>query len=952
MTISRALKTHLFLLLCVAVLQIAGSCRLIRAFNVTREVPEGKFLLKKNELTVEGDNMDVSAMEQVIRQQPNLSGGGIKWRLIAYNWIDSAKVVKRRTIISNRWKRKNERRIAREIRINTHRRDRALAKGDSTYFYKRIQLKDTQNVRLSIHERIKYKFGEAPVIVDTTLFNKSKTQLNLYMHKKGYYFDTVTGYLDTLGDGRKKKIVAHFKVVTGPRYYIDSFYVVSSNQSVLLTYMDTVNKKYGYLVKERGDSPLNEPLYKKLILKDTAPLRIPFDQDVLAAYKDKIALYMRNNAFYGFSPAHIKFTADTSSADMRVKLRMEFTDRIIPNPSDPDNPIVKKHAITEVQAVYFYYSDTTSFPGNFADSIKSLQLSLRDDRNNFTVIDTFFYNKLVKKVRLPDDQQRFGNRYYKSAYRKNLFGGYKDSVDVDRFRTATFLYNGKMFIKPGVVEAQNYLEFDNYYKEYYVDRSYNRLMQLGVFNSIRPVIEEVPGNKIVVRYYLTPQKKQSYGFEPRATNSNGFLGVAASVNYNNKNLFRSAWNTTVSFSGGFESQPPVFGEQDGQTIQKSARSFNTFEFGPTLKFDLPGLFPVSVEKLDKRQRPRTVLSAAYNFQQRPDFSREVFQLNYLWKFFVAKTQVISVGLPGASVIKFVSMDPKPAFEQRIAELNDLFLRNAYSNQFIWEDLKFVFEYDNLNADKKPERLRLVSSTTFNTAGNLLYFGFRGSQEKDSLDHYQLFGVPYSQFALLDTRFTATYNVNRKHQVASRVMAGVGVPYLNTKTSLPYDYAFFAGGANDNRGWVARSLGPGAYKYYLDPERPSTQIGDIRIAGSIEYRLGRGRLLQSAVFMDAGNIWTINNDTNRKGGQFSRTWYKELGIAAGYGIRLDFSFFIVRCDVGFPLHNPGLPEGSRWIWDSRDQYNQEILNSGMTAEEIKKIPAPFFPRFNIGIGLPF
>jgi outer membrane protein insertion porin family len=935
MTVIKILKKHIPGLIFLLVVLIVTACKL------TKHVPEGKFLLKTNKLEVEGDKMDESEMLKVIRQQPNLSALGVKWRLIAYNTIDSTSVAEKRQKISQKWHRKNEKRRQREVRINTRRRERALSKGDSTYYYRKIPLKDTLNLRISLKERIKYKFGEAPVIVDSSLFQKSKEQLHIYMNRKGYYFDTVSGWLDTLKGGGKKKITAHYKVITGPRYYIDSVNIRSTNGTVTGSYLN-------YLRKEPDESMFNRAFYRKLVQNDTTPIHVPFDQNALNSYKSQIAQYMRNDALYGFSPANVIFRADTTSKDMSVILTVEFTDRVV---EKDGMTTTVPFETTYIKDVNFYYSDTL-YTTTFSQEIEKKQLEPRMQNGHFTTLDTFQYNYLMKKVSLPEDQQRFRHRYYKSTTQKNLFGGYKDSVATDKYRIATFHYNGKMFVKPGLVEAQNYLENENYYKDYYLDRSYNRLLQLGIFQSIRPEVVETDVDSLVVNYYLTPAKKQSYSFEPRATNSNGFLGVSASVNYLNKNLFRSGWNTTVSLSGGFESQPPVFAKEDGQTVQQSARSFNTFEFGPTIKFDLPGLFPVRVENLDKRQRPRTVLSTAYNYQHRPDFDRSVFQLNYLWKFFVGKTQVISIGLPAASVIKFVSMDQSDAFKARIEELNDLFLRNAYSDQFIWEDLKLVYEYDNLNSDKKPEKLRMVSYTSFNAAGHLLYFGFRGSQEMDNFGHYTLFGVPYSQFSLGDTRFTVHYDLNRKHQVASRIMAGVGVPYLNTKTSLPYDYAFSAGGANDNRGWVARSLGPGSYKYYLDPKRTATQIGDIRLAGSLEYRLGKGRFIQSAVFADAGNIWTINEDVNRLGGQFSKNWYKELGIAAGYGIRLDFNFFIFRLDLGIPLHNPGLPEGARWIWNSRDQYNLELDNSTLTDKERRDLPRPFGLRLNFGIGLPF
>lgn len=911
----------------------------------TKYVPEGKYLLKTNKLKVTGDDIDDDAALEIIRQQPNLSTIGIKFRLAAYNLIRPEKAEKSRLRRLKHIHRKNDNRKSRELRINQRKIDRAIAKGDSTYYKRTISLKDTVAPRLTIRERIKYKFGEAPVIVDSFLFGKSQEQLKIYLNKKGYFYNSVSAILDTLGDGRKQKIKARYAIATGERYYIDSL-VVDSENSLIKTsftqrFLRKTNDKFGF----------NDHFYA--FLKDHKPFRIPFDEDQLDAYRSIVAKAMKDDAFYGFSAQHIRYRADTVRETMSITLKIIFTDRTVKSPLYKDSLIQVRHKSTIVSNVYFHICDTTMFEENFKQFYEDKFKQVLDTKDGFLpTLDTMRYAVLYRAVENRNDGNEKEATFYKSAVEKNLFGKPKDSLELNPFRMATFYYNGELFVKPGLIEAQNYLEYTNPYKDYYFDRSYNRLLQLGLFSVIKPeIIETAPGSgEIEVHYYLVPAKKQSYSFEPRATNSNGFLGVSATVNYTNKNLFRSGWLTTLSLSGGFESQPPVFDETiDGQKVQKSGRSFNTFEIGPTLKFDLPGFFPINITKLPKRARPRTVLSTAYNYQRRPDFTRGVFQMNFLWKLYVGKTQIISAGVPFVSVIKYVGLTKSASFEERITKLNDLFLRNAYSDQLIWEDFKFVLDYDNRDKDdKRTDKLRLTANATVNNAGMTLSMG-KNSQITDSTGRHRAFGVVYSQFFLFDSKVIAYYNFPRQRILALRALAGVGVPYGNTPTSLPYDYSFFAGGANDNRGFVARALGPGSYQYYLDTNRTATQIGDIRFGASLELRLGSG-FFKSAFFMDVGNIWTFNEDTNRPGSKFSGSWYKELGLALGYGLRLDFEFFIVRFDLGIPFTNPGLPEGARWIFQSRQPYIDGI--NTLSEEQRKKISAPFSPRLNIGIGFPF
>jgi outer membrane protein assembly factor BamA len=190
-------------------------------------------------------------------------------------------------------------------------------------------------------------------------------------------------------------------------------------------------------------------------------------------------------------------------------------------------------------------------------------------------------------------------------------------------------------------------------------------------------------------------------------------------------------------------------------------------------------------------------------------------------------------------------------------------------------------------------------------------------------------------------------------------AGAGISYRNSKTSMPYDYSFFGGGSNDNRGWRARALGPGAYKYHLDTNRLATQIGDIRFGGALEYRFDMGSTFKGAIFTDFGNIWTYREDASRMGSQFTwQTFVPQIAISAGLGLRMDLDFFILRLDVGFPVYDPAFADGARWVFQdfkNRETYYQEgMQHFNMSLDQVKQImPKPFLPNYlNFGIGYPF
>lgn len=880
------------------------------ACNQTKHVPQGKYLLKKNTVTLNKSELSSDDIEDIIRQKPNYSFLGMKLRLAAYNMVDSAKVADKRIVKSEKLHQKNDRRRAREKRINERRIAKANAKGREWYTRKVIPLKDTVNPNSFFREWLKYKFGEEPVIFDSSYYSKTIEQVDIFLRKKGYYYGEVSGKVHY--DSVKRKVVPEYIVETGDRYYIDSVYLKCDNESVKNSFVKFTKK--GDLNRLKGQ---------------------PFDTDMLDDYREDVASLMRDEAYYGFVYSSIDFEADTNKNNFMVTLGIRIGDRPIQSPDFPDSIIYIPYKPYLISDVHFHILDTLRFKGDFSEYAKSKGVEATTN-GRINTVDTMYFRDV----------------YFNNDEKKNR--NIDVSIDTANInRQAYFYFNGKPFIKPIIIEAQNYLEKDNYYKQYYLERTFSRLLQLGQFSTVTPELKEIEGtNRLEVHYYLTPSTKQNFSFEPKATNSNGFLGVSASANYNNRNLFRGAENLTFTLSGGLESQPAIFDKTlDGEKIKSSARSFNTFEFEPGVKLTLPGLFPIrSTTKLAKRTRAQTIIATAYNFQNRSDFNRKSFQLSYLWKFFGGgETQVFQVGFPLLSTIKYVNFSPSLAFAERLASLNDNFLLSTYSDQFIWQDIKITYEYNTLlKKDKRPNTANVVYKVSFDPAGNFISL-FKKSQGLNDLGQRTIFGLGYSQFARLDNDIIYAQPLGKKKSLNMRFQIGAGIPYGNSFTSLPYDYGFFGGGANDNRGWRSRALGPGGYKYYLDGSRTLTQIADIRLAGSVEFRFDLGGYFKAAVFTDFGNIWTWKEDVNRPGAKFSSDFYKQIAVSGGVGLRMDLDFFVIRLDLGIPLSNPALPSGSQWIFQSRRNFYDEIETAGLEKGQVAR---PFIPVLHFGIGYPF
>ena len=225
------------------------------------------------------------------------------------------------------------------------------------------------------------------------------------------------------------------------------------------------------------------------------------------------------------------------------------------------------------------------------------------------------------------------------------------------------------------------------------------------------------------------------------------------------------------------------------------------------------------------------------------------------------------------------------------------------------DTRFSFSYNGQDLDKRSDFNYI--RTNIEAAGNFLYLLSNVfKQSKNDNGQYEVFNIPYSQYVRADFDFIRYFYLNEKSSLVARFFSGCGYYYGNAN-SLPYEKSFFAGGANNNRAWQLRELGPGS----SSPQSALRfdRAGDIAIGGNIEYRFPISGIFEGATFIDIGNIWTINEQKGFEGGQFElKDFYKEFAIGGGLGLRLNIQFLIIRLDLAMKLHDPSKAENERWV----------------------------------------
>lgn len=484
-----------------------------------------------------------------------------------------------------------------------------------------------------------------------------------------------------------------------------------------------------------------------------------------------------------------------------------------------------------------------------------------------------------------------------------------------------------------------------------IDREYTlrHLMSLGSFKFVDIRFTESPQDSFLLNtdIYLTPHLRKSIRGEIQlVSKSNNFVGPGLSVRFTNRNFLGGSEQFQITANTSYEIQV-------GRNIPNP---LNSFEFGVESGLSVPRIIsPFNVHYPSRRYLPTTEFNLGFRLQQRIGF----FQLNsfnlaagYVWRENTMKTHELY-----PIDISYVRLGKTSPEFQALLDRNPL-LEGSFEDQFIPGSRYSYTLNTQVNEERQSEftdapfeRSQFYFNGNVDIAGNLMNL-LQNTFTSPEGDSTQIFGIPYSQFVKGDIDFRYFLSFDKDNKLATRLIVGTGYAYGNSKT-LPYIKQFSIGGSNSIRAFPARTVGPGTFDLRTltppdevvgqDPPNNARlfidQRGDIKLEANAEYRFNIVGFLNGAVFVDAGNIWLIRPDSERPGGTFDKNdFLNELAVGTGAGLRLDFSFFILRFDLAFPLRKPYLPENERWIFDKIDFTSPSWRSDNLI--------------LNIAIGYPF
>ncbi len=605
---------------------------------------------------------------------------------------------------------------------------------------------------------------------------------------------------------------------------------------------------------------VEDPQLRELVMAQTGESVLRpgqlFDRNVLDEERARITRQLQNSGYYRFNREYINFTADTVRGSRLVGLTVNV-----------HNPGMR-----------------TGMGAAAADSL------MASDRRHHAY--------MLRHVIIVEDTDIDPRRPRRDA----------DTVD---FYGKTFIFVGDRYLRPRVANQMCFLEPGAVYSARNVERTYEALGRLAIIKFIN--IELQPAGSVGdiglldATIYLSRNKKQSITVELEGTNSEGDLGFGVGLGYRHRDIGRGGEQLTAKFRASYES---LSGHFDGLINNRYTEYAG--EVGLTFpQFKCPFL----TRSFRQRILASTEFSVSFNYQERPEYTRIIAGAAWRWLWQQRRKEQQRRQTFDLVDINYVRLPRSTIdFLDQIAPSNPL-LRYSYEDHFIMR-MGYTYYATNRRAPRsgstRPDFQPLVSSlrASVETAGNLLYgiSSIAGQRKRGGV--YKVFGIQYAQYVKGEADYSVTRHFDRRNSLSFHVGAGIAFPYGNS-SMVPFEKRFYAGGANGVRGWGVRTLGPGRYDARNSVTDFIYQCGDIRLDLSLEYRAKLFWVFEGALFVDAGNIWTIRDYETQPGGMFRlKSFYKEIAASYGIGLRMDFTYFLLRFDLGLKAHNPAMNQ-ERW-----------------------------------------
>ncbi|HYG20567.1 MAG TPA: BamA/TamA family outer membrane protein [Ohtaekwangia sp.] len=508
-----------------------------------------------------------------------------------------------------------------------------------------------------------------------------------------------------------------------------------------------------------------------------------------------------------------------------------------------------------------------------------------------------------------------GRKLTERRYRDINFQYYEPNYNLKILSQRVFLKPGELYSRSKTLNTQQQLANVDAFK--FVNINY-----------------DTTGGKFIANIFTSPLSRYEWSNEAGVSVTQGFPGPFYNMTFKKRNVFKGMESFDLSGRIGFEG---VASATSDQNFYKST------EAGVNASFTFPQFiwpFRDQVRFRHAAYNPKTKMTAGYAFTDRPEYRRTAVSLNTTYSWNNKRTRLYSLTPVNFSVIDTANLSEsfKDLLEQQDS-LGNFSLRNSFRPSFV-NSILFSITWNHNNYGNEERNSAYIRAQV--ESGGTLWNFFKPIFITD-------WGLEYFRYFRVNVDMRRINILGKNTLIAYRLNTGLAYAYGDNR-ALPYEKFFFAGGSNSIRAWRPRRLGPGSFKPPLssDPNEDGMfnynieKPADILIEGSIEIRQKLFGFVNGAVFIDAGNVWNFKKPSTTENGnsQFRPdSFYKEIAVGTGFGLRFDFAFLILRFDVGMKVWDPARDEGDRFVLTKTKFFGP----FGTDREPV---------IYNVGIGYPF
>jgi outer membrane protein assembly factor BamA len=493
------------------------------------------------------------------------------------------------------------------------------------------------------------------------------------------------------------------------------------------------------------------------------------------------------------------------------------------------------------------------------------------------------------------------------------YSGYIKSFDTLQYNGFNFIYSKKKNVKPQTILRASLLNTGELYNKSKLQQTLDNYSSIKLYRLRNIDFEpsEKADSLLNAKVLLSPLIYQGYSFNTEITNAKGNIGLGGAVSFYHRNLFKGAEYFSVKLSGAYQMQ--------GR--ETAASGVNVFDAGVEAKLEVPTvLFPYRSVLFSNKRVSSTVFSMGFHLQKYPQFTHKIafFNMGYRWK----QNKKIRHTL---TPFDFGSVQADYTDSYYESFIQGTYQEKKFQDYFIASGRYSLF-YQGKEATRKVNHSRFRFN--YEMAGNLPVLVMSNLTDTVSGGYYEVFNTRLAQYLKADVDYRYYFWLNENNSLAFRLFGGCVFPYGNAE-AVPYVKQYYAGGSESIRAWGAQELGPGSYKAPAR-DRNSIQTADLKLEFNMEYRYTIYKWFKGALFVDGGNIWSIKKEDRREGAAFSaNSFYRQIALGTGTGVRLDFSYAIIRLDLGLKMFDPAQELSEAWVLFNRPfEFNQVVVNFGV------------------------